>query len=564
MADAFDPYSQWLGITDPQRPPNHYQLLGLQLFESDTKVIEQAADDRMGLVRTYQTGRWSTESQQLLNELAFAKLCLIDPRKRERYDQQLRVATAATSGDLFPPALGGSLPPPAMPPVLEPSSLTPNPSSSGISVPIENHTGSYHVSASSPPAVSQYHPGSSSSVKKAGSIAQAGWWPQLAKSVEENSGLLLVVLGLVVSLLLVWQSGVFRPNSVPQESSNGEGGRSAGLTQSPATPRERGIALQLEPAGQLAGHTAAVWFLLPVGEQPRLITASTDRSIRLWDLTERRFLREVTKYGNLIQALAISGDGQYLASCSADNEGHIWNLNRLEPVTQIFGDLTEIRVLVFSRDGKRLFGGLSSGQIKVWGGRSGVEIHTFPAHQGPVTALASLGSGRLLSAGADGRLLLSTATRKTQLGKNVTSWQAEPPSSGASMTTIVASRDGRRVLSGSADGSLHWWDATSGQVIRKLQNGSGVTNVALSADGQLGLSGGDDGRVRLWDLRAGSLMAVSPGEPESSAKPGRILQVAFSPNQRIGLSCSVGPKVQLWSLPRFHENQLPNQKETDH
>ena len=29
----FDPYHQWLGIAPSDQPPNHYRLLGLQLFE---------------------------------------------------------------------------------------------------------------------------------------------------------------------------------------------------------------------------------------------------------------------------------------------------------------------------------------------------------------------------------------------------------------------------------------------------------------------------------------------------------------------------------------------------
>jgi hypothetical protein len=30
----FDPYRKWLGIAPADQPPNHYRLLGLDLFES--------------------------------------------------------------------------------------------------------------------------------------------------------------------------------------------------------------------------------------------------------------------------------------------------------------------------------------------------------------------------------------------------------------------------------------------------------------------------------------------------------------------------------------------------
>ena len=44
---AFDPYYTWLGIPPAQQPPDLYRLLGLQLFEPNRQVIENAADRQM-------------------------------------------------------------------------------------------------------------------------------------------------------------------------------------------------------------------------------------------------------------------------------------------------------------------------------------------------------------------------------------------------------------------------------------------------------------------------------------------------------------------------------------
>ncbi len=90
MSEAFDPYLHWLGIRDPQRPPNYYRLLGVELFESDPVVLTNAADRQMAHVRTFQTGPRSAESQRILNELAAAKVCLLNPEKKAAYDARLR------------------------------------------------------------------------------------------------------------------------------------------------------------------------------------------------------------------------------------------------------------------------------------------------------------------------------------------------------------------------------------------------------------------------------------------------------------------------------------------
>lgn len=107
MSEEFDPYLRWLGIRDPQRPPNHYRLLGVELFESDPDVISNAADRQMAHVRTFQSGRRSPESQKLLNELAGAKVCLLNPQKKAAYDAQLQAERT------------NLVPPPVAPPVAE-------------------------------------------------------------------------------------------------------------------------------------------------------------------------------------------------------------------------------------------------------------------------------------------------------------------------------------------------------------------------------------------------------------------------------------------------------------
>jgi hypothetical protein len=90
MSDSFDPYHKWLGIPPAEQPPHHYRLLGLALFEHDGDVIEIAADQRMALLRSFHSGPHSDLSQKLLNEVAAARLCLLKPDRRQRYDEILR------------------------------------------------------------------------------------------------------------------------------------------------------------------------------------------------------------------------------------------------------------------------------------------------------------------------------------------------------------------------------------------------------------------------------------------------------------------------------------------
>src|SRR5262245_25969406 len=91
----FDPYHKWLGIPKDQRPPTHYQLLGVAFGEADPEVIEEASIRQTAHLRAYQIGPHAAECTRILNEIAKARTTLLDPVKRSQYEQL--VAPRATA-----------------------------------------------------------------------------------------------------------------------------------------------------------------------------------------------------------------------------------------------------------------------------------------------------------------------------------------------------------------------------------------------------------------------------------------------------------------------------------
>jgi hypothetical protein len=91
---SFDPYHKWLGIPKSEQPPHHYRLLGTAPFETDPEVIEAAADRQMAYIRQCATGPYTKESQQILNELSAARVCLLNAAKKQTYDRELKARVA--------------------------------------------------------------------------------------------------------------------------------------------------------------------------------------------------------------------------------------------------------------------------------------------------------------------------------------------------------------------------------------------------------------------------------------------------------------------------------------
>ena len=114
MTEPLDPYYLWPGIPPDEQPANYYRLLGIRLFENNPEVIENAADRQMAHLRSFQLGQYADLSQTLLNEVAAAKVCLVQPQKKAAYDQKLRRRIAVDMGETAEPAAAVTPPPVAL------------------------------------------------------------------------------------------------------------------------------------------------------------------------------------------------------------------------------------------------------------------------------------------------------------------------------------------------------------------------------------------------------------------------------------------------------------------
>jgi WD40 repeat protein len=108
---------------------------------------------------------------------------------------------------------------------------------------------------------------------------------------------------------------------------------------------------------------------------------------------------------------------------------------------------------------------------------------------------------------------------------------------------VSFNRDGTSLASGSDDGTLRLWDATTGALRHNLAGHRGpVGSVAFSPDGARLASGADDWTVRLWDTTSGTPVFTLNGHV------GRVLTVAFSPDGTRLASAGWDTFVRVWDV----------------
>lgn len=95
---------------------------------------------------------------------------------------------------------------------------------------------------------------------------------------------------------------------------------------------------------------------------------------------------------------------------------------------------------------------------------------------------------------------------------------------GSDVVSVAFSPDGKRILSGSLDGTLKIWNAGTGEETTTLRGHKGPVNcTTFSPDSKLVISGSRDRTVKVWNATTGE-------EKITGMHPDSVLTVAFAPN----------------------------------
>jgi WD40 repeat protein len=130
---------------------------------------------------------------------------------------------------------------------------------------------------------------------------------------------------------------------------------------------------------------------------------------------------------------------------------------------------------------------------------------------------------------------------------------------GTQIYSLVYAKDGSRLFSGHADGSIRIWDvATEQQVDTILGHRGFVFGLAMSPDGRTLASGGADGTVRVWDVGSAqeTLCLVDC--------KARVNAVAFSPDGRTLAAADHVGTITIWRSVTRRNGGLITEPEPAH
>ena len=294
--------------------------------------------------------------------------------------------------------------------------------------------------------------------------------------------------------------------------------------------------------------------------------ATMDEIVMLWDLSEPAPQRyQLVGLTNDVYDVVFSSDGRLVAASSTNGAIMLWNAETQHPLNEPFYHssneqsasvaLPEIKIAL-SPDQQTLASGGVDGEIILWDLDTGKpQREPLPTHAGSINDLAFSQDGHtLVSANNDGAVILWAID--LQLGESLPRLDQRIWSLAFNPVAI----DQPQLISGGEDGTIIFWDITSGQSVGQqiMGHSEHVNSVAVSPIGRILASGSDDQTVRLWDISTGDLLtAPLLGHTDN------VLNVAFNPNGQILASTSRDDTIILWDMSTFQPIGEPLTGHTD-
>ena len=132
------------------------------------------------------------------------------------------------------------------------------------------------------------------------------------------------------------------------------------------------------------GHPDAVRSVAFSPDGKRIITASDDKKVRVWDAETGKSLRTLKAHADTIWFASFSPDGKRIVTASEDKTVRIWNAETGGDLRTLEGHSGPVMSAVFSQDSARIVTASDDKTAVIWNANTGERVMTIKGHGGRV------------------------------------------------------------------------------------------------------------------------------------------------------------------------------------
>ncbi|KAL6939229.1 U3 snoRNP protein [Hanseniaspora osmophila] len=264
------------------------------------------------------------------------------------------------------------------------------------------------------------------------------------------------------------------------------------------------------------GHFDTMRSLCYSPDGSRIVTASDDGKIKVWDVVSGFCLATFDEHQAAVTGVQFAKKGQVLFSSSLDGTVKAWDLIRFRNFrTFTATDRIQFSCLAVDPSGEVVVAGSQdSFDIHIWNVQTGLLLDTLAGHEGPVSCLAfSQENSVLASASWDKTIRIWNVFGRSQ--------DVEPLEVYSDVLSLTIRHDGKEVAVSTLSGQITIFDIQQGKQIGNIdgrkdilagrhlddrftaknsERGKNFTAIHYSFDGQAILAAGDNNSICLYDV----------------------------------------------------------------
>jgi WD40 repeat protein len=299
---------------------------------------------------------------------------------------------------------------------------------------------------------------------------------------------------------------------------------------------------RLTPHGSVISGVAAI----PSGERFDVLSAGQDRRLTL----SRPATQSPAKFEKLespARAFAATPDGRLAVTAGGNTQAPfdlgavVWQAGGLKRLMTLDGHKRQIFAVAISPDGKHVITAARDG-VKLWDiGAAEPKSRSLAGHTPNATILAAAfdAEGKYaVTAGERGQTILWDVAKAAFVAE-VTAVAAGDASNAVRAVAFI----GNTFCTAGDDGVIREWSGPPFKAREFPAEPKPILALAASADGRRLLSGGADGTIKLWRVEKAAAIETFTGHS------GEVKGVAFSPGGREAISCGADRTIRIWRLP---------------
>jgi serine/threonine protein kinase len=332
----------------------------------------------------------------------------------------------------------------------------------------------------------------------------------------------------------------------------------------PPVPPPSASIVQAGPAGTIVcsyqGHLNAVRSLSLSSDGMRIVSASNDKTVHVWDAMTGNKLQLYQDTSDAVRVVAGSSDGSRIATVGVDALVRVWEFATNRLVITYRGHVgNAVNAMAWSPKQQLLASAATDGTVHVWDTTTGQPLTIYRGHTGSVNTLAWSPNGLSSSSGGGYRIVSGGDDTSVQIweastGRNVALYSGQPAkvlsvawspniySSSLRPDSSSSAYNSSRVACGREDGMVQMWDTTADREVLSYRYSAPISVVGWSPDGRRFAYASDDKIVQVWDTMTNLKLLTF-----SHTAPVRVM--AWSPEGKYIASGGGDTIIQVWVAP---------------